>query len=59
MSKSVAQIPYKKGDNKKLDEGFARYKTMRIFQGHSHCRALNEQEIDLLIDLWKKENFTP
>ena len=59
MSSSVAQIPYKKGENKKLDERFARYKKMRVFQGSSHYKALSEQEIHLILDLWKKETFTP
>ena len=59
MSNSVAEIPYRKGENKKLNERFEKYKKMRVFQGYSHCRALSEQEIDLMIDLWKKENFTP
>ena len=53
------KILYKPGENNELDERFAEYKKILVWWGCSICKALTEEETDLLIPLEKKAKLTP
>ena len=46
---------YKKGENKELDLLYAQYKRSRVFAGTSLSTVLTSEEVDIFLDIWKKE----
>ena len=59
MGKSSPNDLYVEGQNPILDKKFAAYKKMNIWAGYGLGAALREDEIDTIIDLWKKEKRSP
>ena len=56
MGKSLLNDFYVEGQNPILDKKFAAYKKMNIWAGYGLSAALRGDEVDTIIDLWKKEN---
>ena len=50
---------YKKGENRKVDEKFSAYKKISVWSGPAINKALTEGELDIMADLWRKEQQTP
>ena len=59
MGKSLLNDFYVEGQNPILDKKFAAYKKMNIWAGYGLSAALRGDEVDTIIDLWKKENRCP
>ena len=59
MDKSSSNNLYVEGQNPVLDEKFAAYKKMNIWGGYGISGALIDDEVDRIIDLWKKEKRCP
>ena len=50
---------YKAGVDKDLDLLYSRYKRSRIWAGKALAEALTSKEVDIMLDIWKKERSTP
>ena len=59
MDESRKAVLYRKGQDIHLDKAFSRYKRMRLWSGGALTMALTENEIDTLVELWKKAKFSP
>ena len=56
MGKSLLNDFYVEGQNPILGKKLAAYKKMNIWTGYGLSAALRGDEVDTIIDLWKKEN---
>ena len=59
MSKSSKTLLYKKGQNSILDEKFSVYKKTSVWSGLAVNEALTQEEVEIMIILWKREQRTP
>ena len=59
MEGSGINVRYKKGENQELDRRFEKFKKLRIWSGTSYCEALSNEEIDRMIQIWKKDTLKP
>ena len=59
MCAAKDQALYKAGVDKELDLLFSKYKRSRIFAGKAVSEALTSKEVDIMVDIWKKERSTP
>ena len=50
---------YTEGQNRELDKKYLAYKKMNIWRGPAVSGALRGDEVDTLVDLWKKEKICP
>ena len=51
MSRLPLFLPYKVGDFESFDKKWEKYRRMRIFTGNAYKEALNQKEIDNLIEI--------
>ena len=58
-SKSSKNILYKKGQNSILDEKFRVYKKTSVWSGHAVNEALTQEEVKIMIIIWKREQRAP
>ena len=58
MERSEDDVRYVKGENPELDKGFEEYKKMRFQAGCACYEALSNEEVDVMIKLWKKATMT-
>ena len=58
-SKSSKNILYKKGQNSILDEKFRVYKKTSVWSGQAVNEALSQEEVKIMIIIWKREQRTP
>ena len=59
MSGSDEALLYKKGLNKELDEKVRMYKKISVWSGPAISEALTDEEIKIMVTLWRKEKQTP
>ena len=59
MSKSSQTDLYKEGINMVLDRKYLTYKKMNLWSGPALSETLREDEIETIVDLWKKEKRCP
>ena len=59
MSGSDEGLLYKKGQNKELDKKVRMYKKISVWSGHAISEALTEEEIKMMVTLWRKEKQKP
>ena len=50
---------YKRGQDSVLDEKFDIYKKTKVWSGHALNEALTQEEVKIMIFLWKREQRTP
>ena len=58
MCAAQDQSLYKAGVDKDLDLLFSKYKRSRIWAGKALSKALTSKEVDIMLDIWKKERST-
>ena len=54
-SKSSKNILYKKGQNSILDEKFRVWQKTSVWSGHAVNKALTQEEVKIMIIIWKRE----
>ena len=59
MSKSSETDLYIKGRDRKLDKKYSEYKKLCLWSGPGLSSAMREEEVNSLVDLWKKDLRTP
>ena len=59
ISNMKEKVPYNRGDNPELDKRYDEYLKMRIWSGTAHYQALREEEVEMLVKLWRKEYMKP
>ena len=59
MGELKGKVRYTRGENQELDKRFDEVKKMRLWSGTACCKALKDEEVDMMIKLWRKESFTP
>ena len=59
MSGSDETVLYKKGLNKELDKKMRIYKKISVWSGPAISEALTDEEIKIIVTLWRKEKQTP
>ena len=50
---------YKRGENQELDKRYDKVKKMRVWSGTACCKALKEDEVDMMVKLQRKEALRP
>ena len=59
MGELKGKVRYTRGENQELDKRFDEVKKMRLWSGTACCNGLKDEEVDMMIKLWRKESFTP
>ena len=57
MSGSSEAVLYKKGENPQLDKKLEKYRKMRVWSGNAPSRALTDDDLSTLANLWQKEKL--
>ena len=55
MSGLRSNLTYTEGKYEDLDEKWKKYKTKRIFTGDAWNKVLTEEELDSLVEIWRKK----
>ena len=59
MSRPNEKVLYKRGENQELDKRYEEVKKMRVWSGTACSEALNDDELNMMLKLWRKEAFRP
>ena len=59
MSGVYSDLPYMICQHKHLDEQWARYRTVRVFNGDAWRAAITQKEEDVLLQIWRKKKLNP
>ena len=59
MSELISSRLYKPGVDEELDRKLSRYRKLRIWHGEAYTNSLTENEVDIMVKLWRKEKRTP